>query len=372
MASAAPPPPVWTAPPGAAAAASLQPAGFWQRFLAHLIDWLIIAIPVAIVISVMVGAFGAMVDGKEETMVGAALLGLLVAFIGIWLYEALFHSSASGATPGKRMVGVRVLDDNGARLTFGRATGRFFAKAFITHMVPLAFGYIMAAFTERKRALHDMIASTIVVKNDPAYRPAAPALSAPQAPPAIAAPRVAAALPPPSQGSSVMSNVPNTGPAAPPPPVWDASSGGPGAPTGATGYGGFWLRVVAYIIDAILLNIASTVISLVVGGGSMLMPDPTVDDIDFTGQGITLVIGWLYFALLESSERGATVGKMAVGLRVVTDQGKRLGFGHATGRYFAKIISAIILGIGFIMVAFTERKRGLHDMIAGTLVVKTR
>ena len=174
-----------------------------------------------------------------------------------------------------------------------------------------------------------------------------------------------------------MSNVPNitpgTGPAAPPPPVWDA--GGPGAPgttAGATGYGGFWLRVVAYIIDAILLNIASTVISLVVGGGSLLMPDPTVDQIDFTGQGIMLVIGWLYFALLESSERGATVGKMAVGLRVVTDQGQRLSFGHATGRYFAKIISAIILGIGFIMVAFTERKRGLHDMIAGTLVVKTR
>ena len=70
--------------------------------------------------------------------------------------------------------------------------------------------------------------------------------------------------------------------------------------------------------------------------------------------------------------RGATVGKMAVGLRVVTDQGERLDFVHATGRSFAKFVSAIILCIGFIMVAFTERKRGLHDMIASTLVVKVR
>ena len=68
------------------------------------------------------------------------------------------------------------------------------------------------------------------------------------------------------------------------------------------------------------------------------------------------MIGWLYFALMESSERGATVGKMAFGLRVVTSDGQRLSFhSTATGRYFAKIISAIILGIGFLMIAFTDR-----------------
>ena len=84
------------------------------------------------------------------------------------------------------------------------------------------------------------------------------------------------------------------------------------------------------------------------------------------------MIGWLYFALMESSERGATVGKMALGLRVVTSNGQRLSFMNATGRYFAKIISAIILGIGFLMIAFTDKKRGLHDMIASTLVIKVR
>jgi uncharacterized RDD family membrane protein YckC len=66
------------------------------------------------------------------------------------------------------------------------------------------------------------------------------------------------------------------------------------------------------------------------------------------------------------------VGKMAMGLRVVTSDGQRLSFMNATGRYFAKFISTLIFCIGFIMIAFTDRKRGLHDIIAGTLVIKTR
>jgi len=160
-----------------------------------------------------------------------------------------------------------------------------------------------------------------------------------------------------------MPSVPNSGPAAPPPPpVWNAQP-----PAGQpTGYGGFWLRVVAYIIDAILLSVAAGVIGVVTGGGY-----GDLEHINYSGSGISLVVGWLYFALMESSERGATVGKMAVGLRVVTDQGQRLSFLHATGRYFAKFISAIIFGIGFLMIGWTDRKRGLHDMIAGTMVIRT-
>ncbi len=162
-----------------------------------------------------------------------------------------------------------------------------------------------------------------------------------------------------------MSNIPNSGSGAPPPPVWDA------APQSAQDvqYGGFWIRVVAYIIDAILLSFASGVIGFAT---DMNMFEADYRNFNPAGNLLSVVIGWLYFALLESSQRGATVGKMAVGLRVVTDQGQRLTFMNATGRYFAKFISAIILGIGFIMVAFTDRKRGLHDMIAGTLVIKSR
>jgi uncharacterized RDD family membrane protein YckC len=156
--------------------------------------------------------------------------------------------------------------------------------------------------------------------------------------------------------------------APPPPPNWGAA---PTITDGTApyGYGGFWLRVVAYIIDGVVLNIATWIIALVAGvdifaGGT--------SNLALTTNGISLVISWLYFALMESSERGATLGKMALSLRVVTENGQRLSFANATGRFFAKIVSALILGIGFIMVGFTDRKRGLHDMMASTLVVKVR
>jgi uncharacterized RDD family membrane protein YckC len=160
-------------------------------------------------------------------------------------------------------------------------------------------------------------------------------------------------------------SVPNSGPSAPPPPVWDAR---PAAAPVA--YGGFWIRVVAYIIDAILLGVVGGVLFSLFG---IPITEPTeLENYDPTINLVSLVIGWLYFALMESSERGATVGKMAMGLRVVTSDGQRLSFMNATGRYFAKFISAIILFIGFIMIAFTDKKRGLHDIIAGTLVIKVR
>lgn len=130
----------------------------------------------------------------------------------------------------------------------------------------------------------------------------------------------------------------------------------------------FWIRLVAYIIDLIVLSVVVGVLASIMGLNifdleSEASYDPTLNL-------ISAVISWLYFALMESSERGATLGKMALGLRVVSNDGQRLSFLNATGRYFAKILSAMILCIGFLMIAFTDRKRGLHDMIASTLVVK--
>ena len=165
-----------------------------------------------------------------------------------------------------------------------------------------------------------------------------------------------------------MASVPNSGPAAPPPPpVWDATPAGTAA---QVAYGGFWIRFVAYIIDAILISLVLGVVTSIFGISYMNMDD--ISQIDPTLNLLSIAVAWLYFALMESSERGATVGKMAMGLRVVSNEGKRISFLNATGRYFAKIISALILCIGFIMIAFTDRKRGLHDMIASTLVIKTR
>ena len=162
-------------------------------------------------------------------------------------------------------------------------------------------------------------------------------------------------------------------PVPPPQPVWNAQPAGPAD----IAYGGFWIRVVAYLIDGILLNIVFGIIGAIVGV-SMIPVDPTNTDpmagMEHMGrfQLVALVVTWLYFALMESSPRGATVGKMVLGLRVVDEQGNRISFARATGRFFAKFVSTIILMIGYLMVAFTERKRGLHDMIAGTLVIKNR
>lgn len=144
-------------------------------------------------------------------------------------------------------------------------------------------------------------------------------------------------------------------------------------------YGGFWRRFVAYVLDAIIINVVTSVIGGVIGAGiglqavasgSSIAALETVSGI--TGGLIGLVGSWLYSALLESSSYQATPGKMALGLVVTDENGQRISFGRATGRYFAKILSSIILLIGFFMIGWTARKQGLHDMIAGTLVYKAR
>lgn len=85
---------------------------------------------------------------------------------------------------------------------------------------------------------------------------------------------------------------------------------------------------------------------------------------------IGFAMNWLYYALFESSVWQATLGKKALGLEVTDMQGRRIGFGRASGRFFGKILSTIILFIGFFMIGFTERKQGLHDILAGTLVIR--
>jgi uncharacterized RDD family membrane protein YckC len=125
-------------------------------------------------------------------------------------------------------------------------------------------------------------------------------------------------------------------------------------------YGGFWIRALAWIIDVLIVGLIFP-IAFAAGPGFHIV-----------GTGLGFFGGWLYEALLTSSSLQGTVGKIVVGLRVTDLQGQRISFGRATGRHFAKYLSALLLGIGYLMVAFTEKKQGLHDMIAGTLVQKGR
>ena len=141
------------------------------------------------------------------------------------------------------------------------------------------------------------------------------------------------------------------------------------------GYGGFWIRVVAAIIDAIILRIVVAPVGLIFGGlglaGGMMHRVPHIG-FGLLGGGATFIasifVSWLYEAFMESSSYQATLGKMILGMKVTDLYGNRISFERATGRHFAKWLSTLILFIGYIMVGFSDRKQGLHDMLAGTLV----
>lgn len=134
-------------------------------------------------------------------------------------------------------------------------------------------------------------------------------------------------------------------------------------------FAGFWIRAGAYILDTVI-GLIITVPLIFIAGGMESMTDPEAATTFGLSDLLGLIIGIVYFAGFESSAYQATPGKMALGLIVTDVDGRRISFARALGRYFAKIVSAMILLIGFIMVAFTERKQGLHDYIASTLVVR--
>jgi uncharacterized RDD family membrane protein YckC len=157
--------------------------------------------------------------------------------------------------------------------------------------------------------------------------------------------------------------------------------------SGLRAYGGFWIRFVAALIDGLILGIPFMLVVIVamffLGGFGLMMRRNAVDARATAAILGPLIVGyllamifflgleWLYFAGMESSERQATFGKAAVSLRVTDLEGGRLSFGHATGRFFSKIVSGMIpFAIGYIMAGFTAKKQALHDMIAGTLVLR--
>jgi len=131
-------------------------------------------------------------------------------------------------------------------------------------------------------------------------------------------------------------------------------------------YAGFWIRVGAYIIDAVILTVIQLLVIIISGGFDALLTGTT----NTIPSLISILISFLYFAGMESSSKQATLGKMALGLKVTDLHGQQISFAKATGRYFAKILSAIILLIGYIMVAFDSKKQGLHDKLANTYVLE--
>lgn len=145
-----------------------------------------------------------------------------------------------------------------------------------------------------------------------------------------------------------------------------------------TGYAGFWLRFVAYIIDAIILGVVGLFTLFPLFKANMhafstgniweLYTSPSRPL--FAMRMLALMLSWVYYASLESSAWQATLGKKVLGLKVTDLAGNRITFGRASGRFFGKILSGMILGIGFLMAGFTERKQALHDILASCLVLR--
>ena len=144
---------------------SVTYAGFWKRFAALLIDSVLLSIG-GLIVGV---AFGAVLGGVmavagydlPTTQAACGVSGYILGTILNWLYYTLFESSSKQATLGKMALGIQVTDLEGRRVSFARANGRYWAK-FVSSLT-LCIGFLMAAFTERKQALHDVMAGCLVV-----------------------------------------------------------------------------------------------------------------------------------------------------------------------------------------------------------------
>ena len=162
---------------GYAAVPRVEYAGFWLRFLAFLIDNVVMGIAFVLILIPLIfltglGGFIGTIHPDEDfndvgifMLIGLIFLAATVSLVFTWLYHALMESSEWQATVGKKVLGLVVTDLAGQRVSFWRATARHFAK-IITNMVPTFIGYIMAGFTEKKQALHDMLAGCLVLRRN--------------------------------------------------------------------------------------------------------------------------------------------------------------------------------------------------------------
>ena len=159
-----------------------------------------------------------------------------------------------------------------------------------------------------------------------------------------------------------------------------------GQPLGARRYAGFWIRFVAFVIDLIILGVVGLIVGLPIrmllgvstftavqsqDPNAILAMLPALMGAIGLSMLINVVIGVAYDAYFVS-QKGATIGKLALGMQIIRLDGSRLSVGQAIGRYFGKVLSGIILYIGFIMIGFDSEKRGLHDRICNTLVIYSK
>tara|TARA_B110000971_G_C19717598_1_gene367099 strand:- start:85 stop:576 length:492 start_codon:yes stop_codon:yes gene_type:complete len=121
-------------------------------------------------------------------------------------------------------------------------------------------------------------------------------------------------------------------------------------------YAGFWHRFLAYLIDFIILAVIYFVLTLI----------PVI------GWIIGIFFGWLYFAIQHSSSKRSTLGMRALDITINDENLDKIGFWRATGNYLVVGISVMIIFIGLIMIGFTSRKQGLHNLVSRTIHLKDK
>jgi uncharacterized RDD family membrane protein YckC len=173
--------------------------------------------------------------------------------------------------------------------------------------------------------------------------------------------------------------------AMPPPPPPAAFAPPPVAPPGtlynpysqppqvqqAPQYADFGSRFGAFLIDFVILFVGGMIIGVVIALGLARSGISPVN-LQLISFSVGTVFNWLYYAFSESSTMMATPGKKVLGMVVTDLQGQRIGFGQATGRYFGRILSGLVIAIGYFAMLWSPMNQTWHDQMAGTLVLKTR
>ncbi len=328
-------------------------AGFWRRFAAYIIDITILNI-LLLPLSVFFLRYSALWEFIElssklppgmntlfqegDPMAYALILKNIFIELTIYatcqtviviLYYSFWESSKYQATPGKLSVRIRVQNYAGERISFGTALARNFCK--ILSGAIFMIGYLLAGWTEKKQALHDLIAGCVIIHPEPIMEPA----------------------------------------------------------TVQFIYAGFWRRLVAWILDMVLVSIILSPIKFIFMPAAynnyfnhVLQAIQSNEQIPILPANDILIISlintfsalftYFYFATWESSRHQATPGKIAIGIKVIDINGQRLSFWRASGRYAGKIISAMTLLIGYMMAGWTKQSQALHDKLNDCLVIVQR
>ena len=362
-------------------------AGFWRRVLAVLIDLVLLAPAIELgkeflyltvfrqdqpgITEVRHRNLAEQQEADMTMLKQMAKLGTLIFFLS-GPYYALTESSALRGTLGKRMLGMRVTDLNGRRIRLGRASLRYLAR--MLSATPWQLGFVMAAFTSKKQALHDMLVGTVVVLADKVSETEEQARSAGFLTHA---------------GSLLKLTCPNCSKDLLRDSAFCSACGTPIPRRSALPrFASFGRRSLAIILDfIILIPVIVVLINLLppfsqhdLQAMRALMSDQ-LTSVEREDVMLTVMMGFAYLfilvfslsgtycALTESSVLQGTLGKRLLGLRVTDLDGRRIRLGRAIGRHLTHILSAMLWLIGFIMAAFTPRRQALHDILMGTLVV---